>query len=93
MGYVGKIFIFQHRAKTKEAGHEKSIIYVGLDVHKNSIEVAFADFGRDSEVRSYGKIDGSLDALDKFIRKLVSKNCKLILSTKPVLAVMRCIDI
>ncbi len=56
---------------------KKSIIYVGLDVHKNSIEVAFADFGRDSEVRSYGKIDGSLDALDKVIRKLVSKNCNL----------------
>ena len=56
---------------------KKSIIFVGLDVHKNSIEVAFADFGRDSEVRSYGKIDGSLDALDKVIRKLVSKNCNL----------------
>jgi transposase len=56
---------------------KKSIMYVGLDVHKNSIEVAFADAGRDSEVRSYGKIDGSLDALDKVIRKLVSKNCNL----------------
>lgn len=56
---------------------KKSTIFVGLDVHKNSIEVAFADSGRDSEVRSYGKIDGSLDALDKVIRKLVSKNCNL----------------
>ena len=56
---------------------KKSIIFVGLDVHKNSIEVAFADSGRDSEVRSYGTIDSSLDALDKVIRKLVSKNCNL----------------
>lgn len=56
---------------------KKSTIFVGLDVHKNSIEVAFADSGRDSEVRSYGKIDGTLDALDKVIRKLVSKNVNL----------------
>jgi transposase len=53
---------------------KKSTIFVGLDVHKNSIEVALADMGRDKEVRSYGTIDGSLEALDKVIRKLVSKN-------------------
>jgi hypothetical protein len=41
---------------------KKFIMYVGLDVHKNSIEVAFADAGRDGEVRSYGKIDGNLTA-------------------------------
>lgn len=56
---------------------KKSIMYVGLDVHKNSIEIAFADVGRDSEVRSYGKIDGSLTALDKVIRKLESKGSEL----------------
>ena len=56
---------------------EKSIMYVGLDVHKNSIEIAFAEAGRDGEVRSYGSVDGSLAALDKVIRKLVSKNYDL----------------
>lgn len=56
---------------------KKSSIFVGLDVHKNSIEVAFADSGRDGEVRSYGNIDGSLTALDKVVRKLVSKGCDL----------------
>lgn len=56
---------------------KKSIMYVGLDVHKNSIEVAFADAVRDSEVRSYGKIDGSLAALDKVIRKLEAKASEL----------------
>lgn len=56
---------------------KKSIMYVGLDVHKNSIEVAFADGGRQGEVRSYGKIDGTLAALDKLIRKLEAKGSEL----------------
>ena len=56
---------------------KKLIMYVGLDVHKNSIEVAFADAGRDGEVRSYGKIDGNLTALDKVIRKREAKGSEL----------------
>ena len=47
--------------------------FVGMDVHKNSIEIAIAQQGRNGEVRSYGKIDGTLAALDKVVRKLVSK--------------------
>ena len=48
----------------------KSITYVGLDVHKNSITVAFAD--HDGDVRRYGTIDSDLGSLDKVARKLVS---------------------
>lgn len=51
--------------------------FVGIDVHKNSIEIAIAQPGRNGEVRSYGKIDGSLEALDKVVRKLVSKAIRL----------------
>jgi transposase len=52
-------------------------MYVGLDVHKSSIEVAIAESGRRNEVRSYGRIEGSLVALDKVIRKLESKGSTL----------------
>ena len=56
---------------------KKSSMYVGLDVHKSSIEVAIAESGRRNEVRSYGRIDGSLAALDKVTRKLESKGSTL----------------
>ena len=48
-------------------------MYVGLDVHKNSIDIATADVGRDDEIRHLGTIGGDLAALDKALRKLVSK--------------------
>ena len=56
---------------------KKSSMFVGLDIHKSSIEIAIAEAGRDGEVRSYGAIDGTLDALDKVVRKLVSKGSEL----------------
>lgn len=51
----------------------KTIKYVGLDVHKNSISVSIADQGRDSEVRYYGRIANDMHQLDKLIRKLISQ--------------------
>jgi len=48
-------------------------IFIGMDVHKNSIDIALAHKGRNGQVLHYGKIDGSLAALDKFVRKLISK--------------------
>ena len=45
--------------------------FIGMDVHKNSIDIAIAQKGRKGHVRHYGKIEGTLAALDKVVRKLV----------------------
>jgi len=55
---------------------KKIVKYVGLDVHKDSITIAFADDGRDGDVRVYGKIANDLGQIDKVMRKLISQNCE-----------------
>jgi len=45
-------------------------IFIGLDVHQNSIDVAIAEGPRDGEVRGYGKINGEFMDVDRLIRRL-----------------------
>ncbi len=48
----------------------KVIKYIGLDVHKNSIAIAVADFGASNEVRYYGEIDNNNERLLKVLRSI-----------------------
>ncbi len=53
---------------------KSNILFIGMDVHKESIEIAIADDGASGEVRRFGRIGGTLDSLTKALRKLVSGN-------------------
>ena len=43
--------------------------YVGLDVHKDSIAVAIAEAGRDGEVRRWGVVRNTPEAVAKLARR------------------------
>src|SRR5260221_4020764 len=49
------------------------IVHVGLDVHKESIDVALTQDGS-SEIRHYGTIGGDIASLDRVVSKLKSEN-------------------
>jgi transposase len=55
---------------------KKIVHYLGLDVHKDSIAVAIAP-ENSSEVRAYGIIGGTLEAVDRLVKKLAQENVEL----------------
>jgi transposase len=52
-------------------------MFVGMDVHKESIDISLAEEGRDGEVRRYGVIPGDLEAVAKMVRALRAPNRRL----------------
>lgn len=55
---------------------KSSKVFVGMDVHKDSIEVALAETG--GEARHYGRIGGEAVAVDRLVRKLRSVHRELV---------------
>jgi transposase len=55
----------------------KRSMFVGLDVHKESIDISIAEEGRQREVRHYGVIAGDLEALAKVVRALRAPDRRL----------------
>jgi transposase len=45
-------------------------LYVGLDVHKDTITDAAAEEGRDGEIRSHGAFENTPASVDKLMRRL-----------------------
>ncbi len=55
---------------------DKIVHYIGLDVHKETIAVSIAP-QNSTELRRYGIIGGTLDAVDKLVKKLAQENIEL----------------
>jgi transposase len=56
---------------------QSTTLFVGLDVHKVSVDIALADAKRDAPVRHLATVAGGLEPLTKALRRLVSRGHRL----------------
>ena len=58
-------------------GKDSTTKFIGLDVHSKTISVAIADEGRMGEVRHYGTIENTFEAIEKVIKLLMATGAEL----------------
>lgn len=56
---------------------KSNAVFVGMDVHKESIDIAVAAGGMRGEVRHYGTIGGGMGDVDRALRKVVAQGGEL----------------
>ncbi|WP_140636114.1 hypothetical protein [Methylibium rhizosphaerae] len=56
---------------------QSTAAYVGLDVHKDSIDIALAEAAREVEVRHLATVAGGIEPVTKALRRLVSAGHRL----------------
>src|SRR5262249_29029146 len=64
----------KHEQSRRSAMHQSSTLYIGLDVHKESIAVAYVAQEHHAEVVSLGTIGTRQCDIDKLIRQMQSKS-------------------
>jgi transposase len=63
--------------KAKDKHMKKKQMYVGLDVHKDTITISIAEGGRRGETRHYGKISSDLRTVENVLRKIRGEDGEL----------------
>ena len=58
-------------------GKDSTTKFIGLDVHSKTISVAIADEGRKGEIRHYGTIENTTEAIEKVIKSLTPTGAEL----------------
>lgn len=57
--------------------NQSTTAYVGLDVHKDSIDIALAETARDTDVPILGTVAGGVEPVTKALRRLISRGQRL----------------